>query len=49
MTADHLTLEARMAAFALTFPSAANAPGAPLWDDRHRAAFLAWASAPWWP
>ncbi len=32
MTADHLTLEARMAAFALTFPSVANAPGVSLWD-----------------
>ena len=20
-----------------------------VWDDRHRAAFLAWASDPWWP
>ena len=20
-----------------------------VWDDRHRAAFLAWANAPWWP
>ena len=20
-----------------------------VWDDRHRAAFLAWAKAPWWP
>lgn len=20
-----------------------------VWDDQHRAAFLAWASAPWWP
>ena len=20
-----------------------------VWDDRHRAAFLAWANDPWWP
>lgn len=98
MTADSHDLEAKMAAFARTFPSTAKADGVRLWDahtldrwaaetpvshgelltaqfllsvwdsatawrcgrfelmdalhvwdHRHRAAFLAWASHPWWP
>jgi hypothetical protein len=32
MTAEHLTLEARMTAFALSFHSLRNAPGVKLWD-----------------
>lgn len=32
VTAEHLTLEEKMTAFAGTFPSVANAPGARLWD-----------------
>jgi hypothetical protein len=98
MTADYLSTEAKMTAFAQTFPSMEKASGVKLWDahtldrwansftgshgelvtarfllavwdpehtwscgrfelmealrvwdERHRAAFLAWASNPWWP
>jgi hypothetical protein len=98
MTAEHLQLEERMAAFARTFPSMTKASGVKLWeantldrwaaatpispgelvtarfllavwdpeqpwqcgrfdlmealqvwDEKHRAAFVAWAEDPWWP
>lgn len=98
MTAELLDLEAKMAAFARTFPCTAKAEGVKLWDantfdrwavesptshgelltaqfllavwdsantwrcgqfefmqamrvwdERHRAAFMAWATEPWWP
>jgi hypothetical protein len=98
MTAESLDREAKMAAFARTFPSTAKSDGVRLWDahtldhwaaetpvshgelltaqfllsvrdsatawrcgrfelmdalrvwdDQHRAAFLAWADDPWWP
>jgi hypothetical protein len=98
MTAEHLATEAKMSAFAQTFPSMEKVPGVKLWDantidrwaksptashgglvtarfllavwdpehawscgrfelmealrvwdERHRAAFLNWASNPWWP
>lgn len=98
MSNELLGLEAKMTAFARTFPSMMDAPGVPLWDadtldrwaaetplshgervtarfllavwdpgpswlcgrfdvmealriwdDEHRAAFVAWAEDPWWP